>query len=561
MLLTKTTVFTFASIALFAVCAGTLCAAEKLPEKTELDDYITAEDNSYAWKVIKEEPLENGKSIVIDMNSQTWRDESEVDRTLWQHWLTLTVPDEAKSNIGMLFIGGGRNGRDPPNGSDEIIQRIAQATGTVVAELHMVPNQPLVFHNDGERRSEDDLIGYTWDQYLKTGDPTWPARNPMVKSAVRAMDTITALTSEEGRSGPTIDKFVVAGGSKRGWTTWLTGAVDPRVVGIVPIVIDVLNVQEAVKHHFGAYGFFAPSVGDYVEHGLTRQNNNPRILDLYKLVDPYYYRHRLNMPKYIVNASGDQFFPPDSSQFYFDKLNGKKYLRYVPNADHSLDDTDAVESVAAFYSLILMNQEAPRFTWNHTGAGQIEVKVEDPPREVRLWHATNPDARDFRMESLGPKYESQVLKDQGDGLYVAEVPTPGAGWTAYFVELTYVVAGKMPLKLTTDVRVIPDILPHEGKDSTLPPTITVQCTCPSEAEAESIALAAAQGEIPGSDDPVRVASQPGDNGSDAVMLSVNWSPAGRFEASAKAVLGWLTAKKCRDFAYRLESGWFLPEAP
>ena len=54
--------------------------------------------------------------------------------------------------------------------------RIAEATNSVVAELKMVPNEPLVFHKDGVGRGEDDLIAYTWDMFLKTGDDTWPAR-------------------------------------------------------------------------------------------------------------------------------------------------------------------------------------------------------------------------------------------------------------------------------------------------------------------------------------------------------------------------------------------------
>ena len=33
----------------------------------------------------------------------------------------------------------------------------------------------------------------------------------------------------------------------RGWTTWTTAAVDPRVIGIVPIVMDELNFIQNIK--------------------------------------------------------------------------------------------------------------------------------------------------------------------------------------------------------------------------------------------------------------------------------------------------------------------------
>jgi PhoPQ-activated pathogenicity-related protein len=55
------------------------------------------------------------------------------------------------------------------------------------------------------------------------------------------------------------------------------------------------------------------------------------------------------MPKYVVNAGGDQYFAPDSSKFYFGDLTGPKFLRYVPNADHSLRGSDAQDSILAFY--------------------------------------------------------------------------------------------------------------------------------------------------------------------------------------------------------------------
>jgi PhoPQ-activated pathogenicity-related protein len=46
----------------------------------------------------------------------------------------------------------------------------------------------------------------------------------------------------------------VAGASKRGWTTWLTPAVDKRVRAIVPIVLDILNIVPNINHHWQAYG-------------------------------------------------------------------------------------------------------------------------------------------------------------------------------------------------------------------------------------------------------------------------------------------------------------------
>ena len=314
------------------------------------------------------------------MISQTWLTAEQVDRPKWQHWIRCAVPHELRSSTGFLFIGGGRNGGETPDGPPDMIKQIARATGSVVCELEMVPNQPLVFHSDGKPRSEDDLIGYTWDQFLKTNDSTWLARNAMVKSAVRAMDAITAMMDTDTGRHRTVDKYVVAGGSKRGWTTWLTGAVASRVVGIIPIVIDVVNVNVSMRHHFAAYGYWAPAVGNYVEHRIKERMTNPRLADAYRLVDPYAYRHRLTMPKFIVNAAGDEFFLPDSSQFYWDDLRGPKYLRYVPNADHGLDGSDAVESITAFYGLLLAGRQPPRYDWTNQPDGAIRVTVREQPR-------------------------------------------------------------------------------------------------------------------------------------------------------------------------------------
>ena len=96
-------------------------------------------------------------------------------------------------DTALLTIGGGRNGGEAPAAADADAVDRARRTGTVVVSLGQVPNQPLVFNQDGKERVEDDLIAYGYIKFLDTGDPTWLARLPMVKSAVRAMDAATRV--------------------------------------------------------------------------------------------------------------------------------------------------------------------------------------------------------------------------------------------------------------------------------------------------------------------------------------------------------------------------------
>src|SRR5207302_5071653 len=97
-------------------------------------------------------------------------------------------------------------------------------------------------------------------------------------------------------------------------------------------------------------------------------------------------------------SAGDQYFPPDSSQFYFDDLPGPKYLRYVPNSNHSLRGSDAPQSLLAFYQAVLTGSALPKFAWKLEQDGSIRVTTQDRPLKVMLWQATNPEARDFRLE-------------------------------------------------------------------------------------------------------------------------------------------------------------------
>jgi PhoPQ-activated pathogenicity-related protein len=435
-----------------------LLCAPLAAQQTALDRYVAAPDPAYQWKIVRSFEQSGAAITVIDLVSQSWRG-GDVKPGVWRHRLTVAQPREVKHRTGLLYIGEGSNGEPEPKKANRLLPYLAKWTNSVVAELRMVPNQPLEFAGEGGRkRSEDEIVAYSWAQFLKTGDETWPIRLPMTKAAVRAMDTVQAFA--ESRSLE-LDGFVVTGVSKRGWTTWLTAAVDPRVRAIIPIVIDGIHLLPTLVEHYQAYGAWSRAIQDYHATGFLDQLGTPRYFELMKIEEPYSYRARYTMPKFIVNAAGDQFFLPDSTRFYFADLPGEKHVRYLPNADHALTGKtlDAFKSVVAFYQAVLKGTPRPEFDEEYRD-GLLTVRIrEGAPVKVRLWQATNPHSRDFRLERIGAAYKASTLKLVRPGEYQAAIAMPAQGWTAFFAELEYPKSGRYPLRFTTLVRVIPDRLP------------------------------------------------------------------------------------------------------
>src|SRR5205814_45539 len=134
-----------ASMWLGILLATVACAASGIRAgETALDRYVAKPDSTYAWKIVRTVPGNGYTQYIVDLKSQTWRTEADVDRPVWQHWVTIVKPDKPSSKIALLRIGGGANGGEPPAAAEQASLTIAEATSTVVAELKMVPNQPLV---------------------------------------------------------------------------------------------------------------------------------------------------------------------------------------------------------------------------------------------------------------------------------------------------------------------------------------------------------------------------------------------------------------------------------
>jgi PhoPQ-activated pathogenicity-related protein len=141
-----------------------------------------------------------------------------------------------------LYITGGSNGAFPPTGTGEdelVCITLALATSVVCSVLFQIPNEPIVFTADPARqeRSEGAIDAFCFYlAFSNTSRPEVLIQLPMTKGAVRAMDAITEFLALKLQL--TITEFMVTGASKRGWTTWLTAAVDRRVVAMAPIVFD-----------------------------------------------------------------------------------------------------------------------------------------------------------------------------------------------------------------------------------------------------------------------------------------------------------------------------------
>ena len=213
-----------------------------------------------------------------------------------------------------------------------------------------------------------------------------------------------------------------------------------------------------------------------------------------------------------------------------------------------------MESITAFYSLILNGRATPSFSWEHERGGFVRVKVKDKPTEVRLWQATNPHARDFRMESLGPKFTSEVLEPDTDGEYTADISEPVKGFTAYFVELTYDIGGPLPLKLTSGVRVIPDVLPFKKKDPLKSSTITARAVAPDEATIARLRSALRTKQITDVAESIQIFTGATGESPSELTIHINWKPVGRFRPGLEAFAALLTILKCEDIAYWFESG-------
>jgi len=421
----------FSVILLQFFCITSMQAQQTVTPETALQSYLNNGDKSLKWELKDSFTQDDATFYNLLVTSQKWREFT------WTHQLTIIVPKENKYDGALLFITGGSNKNELPNWSNKKDDKLLLSLGgvantnkAIVALLKQTPNQP--FFGD---LTEDALISYTLHNFKKDKDYTWPLLFPMVKSAVRAMDVVQEFSKQ--KLNHDVNRFVVSGASKRGWTTWLTGANDKRVAAIAPMVIDILNMPVSLDYQIKSWGDYSIQIEDYVKLGIPQNSNTPDGSAITTMIDPYSYRSKLTMPKLIIMGTNDEYWVVDNIKNYLKDIPGNNMLHYVPNVGHDLGGgKQAMEALGAFFGNTLTNSPYPVCEWKQStdkkGVNLAVKATADPLVDVILWSADSKD-QDIRDDkwtgkSLGIKNKSKISINQA---------FPANGFRAFYIDLKY----------------------------------------------------------------------------------------------------------------------------
>lgn len=416
-----------------AVFVFTVAAQDSITPATALQNYLGNGDRHSHWELKDSFSLGPVKGYDLLLTSQQWK------QYTWKHQLTILSPEKNNYDGALLFITGGHNDKETQmpgwknSVRDDIVKQfagIAEKNKAIVAIIRQVPNEPLF-----DSLVEDEIISYTLHQFKESGDYSWPLLFPMVKSAVKAMDAVQEF-SDKKLYHP-VNRFVISGASKRGWTTWLTGASDRRVAAIGPMVIDILNMPVNLAHQMKAYGSYSVEIQDYVKLGIVQGMGTPDGEALVAMIDPYSYRSKLTMPKLIFMGTNDPYWVVDNVKNYLPGIPGKNLLNYTPNAGHDLNKgIVAFPALSAFFGITMAHGAYPECSWR-TAANSKRVKISVKASKAvlagaTLWYADSRDM-DFRDE----KWMSRDLGVSRKGKVHATENFPASGYRAFYIDLKY----------------------------------------------------------------------------------------------------------------------------
>jgi PhoPQ-activated pathogenicity-related protein len=243
----------------------------------------------------------------------------------------------------------------------------------------------------------------------------------------------------------------VSGASKRGWTSWLTAAVDPRVAGVIPMVIDMLNMRAQIQLQRQTFGSLSGQIHEYEQIGFPERIDSPTGRELVSMVDPYSYRDQLTQPKLILLGTNDPYWPLDALNLYWGGLQGEKRVLYLPNQTHDLRDVERlIGSMAALNRHTEPGKPLPKVTGTFTEQNdrlELSVRTDKTPERVLAWSSSSA-TRDFRQAH----WRSHTCRRSAAD-YVCEAYTPSDRYTALYAEVQFQEPGEHRFSLSTTVHI------------------------------------------------------------------------------------------------------------
>ena len=450
----------FVAIAVVAAFTRPSRSEEPHLASNDLKEFVAQKDGSFRYEIMERGTISKSRWLRLHMVSQRWHD-TDWKHVIWvlapESWIDAKDdgPDKKQTDSAMLLISGGSwpaewGEKSPekmePRGELRLMAAAAESTNCPAIIISQIPFQPMM-----ENRFEDALIAETFRLYLSGQGNDWPLLMPMVRAAVRAMDATQAIAEEEWKRP--IRRFTVTGASKRGWTTWLTSAVDPRVDALAPMVIDMLNMPVQMKHQLATWGKYSEQIADYTELQLPKYLATPGGIALQRIVDPFRYRKSLVQPKVLIFGTNDRYWPLDACNLYWNDLQAQKYLLYCPNQPHGITDYPRlVGTLSALHRSRTGQGDLPKLDWTikaANGRHNISMKSDVVPSKVELWQAKS-TTRDFRDS----QWTSTTIESTDDLLHNTVVEAPDQGYSAFFGDWTFRVEDKMPFHFTTNVQIV-----------------------------------------------------------------------------------------------------------
>ncbi len=321
-------------------------------------------------------------------------------------------------------------------------QLAADATGTTVAMVYDVPNQPLW------NRRENGLLGYSIQRSEQTGDPTWSLAFPLARAAKASMDAVQAWAAP---SKAPLKRFVLVGFSKRALGAWLT-ASDPRVAALVSLGYNNLNLAAQTRLQLRDWGQLSPHWTAMVGTDYEARLQQPRGVALLQTWDPYSFRADIRVPKLLIDATNSDYWTPDAPDAFAKEVRGPTNWLYFAGAGHTMGNSvpTLLQSSAQWIRRTLAGQTIPNPTLQKT-AGQEELRA--PGAGSALLHWAWSGSRDFRQAT----WSATPMTRRGAN-WVAPRPKPpkGARWVALFGAADYPDAkGGGVLQLSSRVAIAP----------------------------------------------------------------------------------------------------------